>query len=100
MQEAGIGEEELSYLVNNNISFYKDFCPPAWKEALLEQFKDSASYLDNIDNDILFLFVEAMTDEAPWFSQIITKGKKQWLYNELFLIGQDLKCREREKTQV
>lgn len=99
MQEADIGEKELRYLVNNNCSFYKDFMPAPWKEAMLDQFEGYESYFENIDYDLLLIFIEAMTDEAEWFPLVVSVDKKEWLHNELVLIREDLKCRERDKAR-
>jgi len=98
MDEAGIGEKELRYLVNNNLSFYKDFMPAPWKRAMLEQFEGYESYFDNIDYDLLLIFIEAITDEAEWFPRVVSVDKKDWLHNELVLIREDLKCLERNKA--
>jgi hypothetical protein len=89
-EEDGIGEKEMRYLVDHNLSLYKDFLPAAWKKAIVEQFKPYASSLNDVNDGMLALFVEAITDEVPWFARVVTVDKKGWLLTELAYIKKDL----------
>jgi len=90
LKEGDIGEREFQYLVDNNRSLYKDFIPASWRKAICMEFKDSAPLLQNVSDDQLALFVEAITDELPWFARVVSVDKKDWLLNELALIRKDL----------
>jgi hypothetical protein len=94
--EDGFKPEDLATLVNNNLSFYQDFMPQPWKEAVLQGLGPEASSIGQIDEDTLSLLVEAISEELPWFAKIVTYEKRQWLKNEVELIRKDLQaCREK-----
>jgi hypothetical protein len=88
--EDGFKQEDLATLVNNNLSFYKDFMPQPWREALLQGLSSQTSSIGQIDDDTVRLLVEAITEELPWFPRVVTWEKRQWLINELELIRRDL----------
>lgn len=98
LKEGGIGENEVRYLIDHNLSLYRDFLPAAWRKAIVEQFKPYASSLD-IDDGMLALFVEAMTDEIPWFARVVTVDKKGWLLREIQYIKEDLESRKYDSEE-
>lgn len=94
LRDGGIGEREIRYLINNNLSLYKDFMPTALKKAIIEEFRSDARYLNNIDDNLLAIFVEAITDEVPWFAKVVSADKKHWLLRELSFIKKDLETKD------
>lgn len=112
LEQSGIGEQEILCLVETNKSFYSNFVPPAWKQALpilIEEKKgDFAAYVD-VEALIadpktylaLFLtvesyknakeyFFEAVRQVAPWLEGVLLST---WFEGELVLISEDLKAR-------
>ncbi len=89
-------EEDVRYLVDNNISLYQELLPNTWKVLLLRDLEKYAEFFSGeVSDEFLFLFIEAMTDEIPWFGEVITKDKKSWLLNEFVLIDRDLNARKK-----
>jgi hypothetical protein len=94
LKEGGIGEAEFQFLIDNNRSLYEEFIPNSWKKAIVEEFKGNAALLENVSDDMLALFVEAMTEEVGvWFARVLTVDKKDWLLRELQHIRQDLESK-------
>ena len=75
--------------------------PAEWKrEFLADVAKDARGFdfaeLDGLDtvtlNLAMALIVEAISEDAPWFAQVITLEKKGWLLKELALVRKDVQC--------
>ena len=91
MQESGIDRADIEYLVNNNISLYDTYMPQAWKKALLQKAAAIAPFIDTSDATIR-VFVDAVSDEVPWFAEAVSRDKIEWVRNEIRLILRDLKA--------
>lgn len=105
LEEGGMGYEELRYLVEHDISFYQDFMPPSWKEALfmlvggeIEKGRSNLEELKSLTEDdmgeFLPLFMEAIAEDFPWFVQAVSVDKKSWIVKEVSLFLKDLEAKK------
>lgn len=69
--------------------------PKAWKKLLRQELAPNVSRVENIDDDTLMLLIEAISEEIPWFAEVVTIEKKPWLRNELELALRDVASQER-----
>lgn len=90
LQKEGIGKDELEEIVSNNISFWQSIMPQEWKKHIKEHLLEAIrkhpdavkSFFDNVTT-AQYLFVEAVTDLAPWFPEVVTRDRYWWLENEI-----------------
>lgn len=86
-----MGREEIEFLVKNNVSFYENYMPPAWKDKMVSELGPQASRVELNDN-LLVLLVEAISEEIPWFAEVVSRERRAWLINELELALRDIKA--------
>jgi hypothetical protein len=99
-KEGQIGERELRLIIITNHSVYRDFMPKEFKEAILKLFEGNESYLNNVDDGLLTIFMKAMTEEIGlWFPKVVSPDRKGWLLRELQYIKEDLDKRRTEAQQ-
>lgn len=79
----------IQFLVDNNMSFYEKYMPTAWKKELVSKLGPQVSDFTFTD-DMMTLIVEAISEEIPWFAEVVTKEKAPWLINELALALSDM----------
>lgn len=65
--------------------------PQAWKEKMVSELGPQSSRVEVNDN-LLVLLVEAISEEISWFAEVITREKQSWLRNELELALKDIKA--------
>jgi hypothetical protein len=92
LQEDGVGREEIESLVRNNISFYQSYLPKAWKKLIVQELAPHVSQVENIDEDTVTLLVEAISEEIPWFAEVVTWERRSWLLKEFELALKDVKA--------
>jgi hypothetical protein len=75
--------------------------PAEWKQEFLTDIvKDAKGFdfaeLDDLDPETLklamILIIEAISEDAPWFAQVVTPEKQGWLLNELSMVRKDVQC--------
>lgn len=81
----------MEFLVGNNISFYENYMPQAWKGRIASELGSYGSRIE-LDDNLLVLLVEAVSEEIPWFAEVVTIERKSWLINELQLALKDLEA--------
>lgn len=63
--------------------------PQAWKERIASELGSYSGV--ELNDNLLVLLVEAISEEIPWFAEVVTIERKPWLINELELALKDLK---------
>jgi hypothetical protein len=66
--------------------------PNTWKQLLADKFGNNSL---QVTDDILSIFVEAVSEEIPWFAEVVTWERRSWLKNELNLALKDIASRRR-----
>lgn len=105
LQDGGMGYKELRYLVENDISYYAEFMPPAWKKELLDlvmneisaghiKIEDVRAITQDDMGDFLPLFMEAVAEDFPWFVQAVSEDKKAWMLKEVASFLKDLELQQ------
>ena len=82
----GFGQEQLEWLVVNNISFYRHILPEPWREELLQAARRNPTMIQKaLENSDFFIevFIEAVAELAPWIPEVLTKERKGYIENEI-----------------
>lgn len=91
MLETGWTREMIQFLIDNNISFYEKYMPADWKKELVLKLGPKTSSDFTLTDDMLALIVEAISEEIPWFAEVVTREKAPWLINEMALALKDMR---------